>query len=473
LTWHALGVWEDDSDPGFTAAQREVTVALRTVLEKHEFEMRVDEPAAKLKGWYSELRPLAADERRLKSEMASLEERGTSRLSLTDGNRLKDLQVQATSPGTPEDREIKQLLWKAIQTLPPADRETYQKDSISALELKARFQTISLLSVPVLKQLQDSGVDVSDFVSRASTAGSDEARAAAVNDALDYINKKLNASAKYSKTRHAAADEMLKEMTIAVEDDLARLFIQPMIRNLRKRLISEAKVNVGILQRESLLATNRGKARIDPRASAQLAVGEEEDILSGVQQLAQLYGAIQSGGALAFFGALQKQPREQQPEIYALTTGNKFEVTPIFDPSGQALRFKFDFVGTSHVQEPNGTTNPQLPQIERHTVNTEVQLTNLETREISRFESDARLGLPTRYWGGLPILKDIPYVRPWVPLVGWFVRKAGSNAVAQQSVIFGQTTIYPTIDPIVDLLQGPEPPPNRASLHAAPAAPKP
>ena len=151
-------------------------------------------------------------------------------------------------------------------------------------------------------------------------------------------------------------------------------------------------------------------------------------------------------------GSLNEMPREKPPEIYALTTGNKFEVTPIFDPSGQALRFKFDFVSTSDLREPNGTTNPQFPRIERHTVNTEVQLSNLETREISRFESNARLGLPTTYSGGLPILKDIPGVRPWILLVGWFVRKAGSNASAQQSVIFGQTTMYPTIGTIIDLL---------------------
>lgn len=230
-----------------------------------------------------------------------------------------------------------------------------------------------------------------------------------------------------------------------------------MIRGLRNRLTEEAKVSVGVLERESLLATNRGKARIDPRASAQLAVGTEEDILSGVQQLAQLYATVQTGGALAALGALQQQPREPQPEIVALTTGNKFEVTPVFDPSGQALRFKFDFVASTLVQEPNGSTDPQFPRIERHTVNTEVQLSNLETREISRFESDARLGRPARYWGGLPILKDIPYVRPWVPLVGWFVRKAGSNAVAQQSVIFGQTTIYPTIGAMIDLLAQADP----------------
>jgi hypothetical protein len=251
--------------------------------------------------------------------------------------------------------------------------------------------------------------------------------------------------------RVAAADEMLKTLLIALEDDLSRDFVQPMISRLRGRLLSQALVRVGVVQRESMLATNRGRARIDPKASAQLAVGTEEDILTGVQQLAQLYAVVQSGGALGVIGALQQQPREPAPEIYALTTGNKFEVTPVFDPSGQALRFKFDFVATTNLQEPNGSTSAQLPRIERHTINTEVQLSNLETREISRFESNARLGRPTEYSGGVPVLKDIPYVRPWVPLVGWFVRKAGANAVAQQSVIFGQTTIYPTIGALIDL----------------------
>jgi hypothetical protein len=103
------------------------------------------------------------------------------------------------------------------------------------------------------------------------------------------------------------------------------------------------------------------------------------------------------------------------------------------------------------------------PELERHTVNTEVQLSNLETREISRFESDSRLGLPTRYSGGVPVPKDIPYVRPWVPLIGWFVRKAGSDAVAQQSVIFGQTTIYPSIRSMVSLLEDSGSSPGAAS----------
>lgn len=126
-------------------------------------------------------------------------------------------------------------------------------------------------------------------------------------------------------------------------------------------------------------------------------------------------------------------------------------MTPIFDPSGQALRFKFDYVSGTRIQEPSGTTNLQLPRIERHTVNTEVQISNMELREISRFESNSKLGIPTTYWGGVPILKDIPYVRPWVPLLGWFVRHSGHDAASQQSIIFGQTTIYPTIGDLLPL----------------------
>jgi hypothetical protein len=91
-------------------------------------------------------------------------------------------------------------------------------------------------------------------------------------------------------------------------------------------------------------------------------------------------------------------------------------------------------------------------RIEPHTVNTEVQLSNLETREISRFEGTSKIGIPSHYWGGVPILKDIPYVRPYIPLLGWFVRRAGQNAAAQQSVIFGQTTIYPSISDLATLL---------------------
>ena len=294
-----------------------------------------------------------------------------------------------------------------------------------------------------------------------SQTGTPQLTTSDMDTAENQIRKFARGNNEINPTRHfnarvAAADQMLKEMIIAVEDDIERHFVQRMLNRLRDKITRDKiGVGVGVMQRTSVLATNRLVARVDPQASAQLAVGEETNLIQSLQQLGQIAISTQTAGVFGLLGALDKLPREAPPEIFGINTGNVFQVTPIFDPSGQALRFKFDFVGITRIQEPNGTVNRQLPRIERHSVNTEVQLSNLEMREISRFESNARIGRPTEYQGGLPIIKDIPKVRPYLPLLGWFVRKGGKAAVVQQSLIFGQTTMYPTISDIMDLLTPP------------------
>ena len=253
-----------------------------------------------------------------------------------------------------------------------------------------------------------------------------------------------------SPARVAAADGMLDVYTKAFEDDIDRVFVQPMLGRLREKL-KKTGIGFGVIQRTSVLATNRMVARVDPRATAELSVGQETNLIQGLQSIAQIALASQSAGALGGLGQLKVSGNEEAPpEIYGITSGSAFQVTPIFDPTGQALRFKFDFVDATLVREPRGTVNPAIPRVQRHTVNTEVQLSNLELREVSRFESDAKIGIPTTYRGGLPILKDIPGVRP-IPLIGWFVRRKGSNAIAQRSLIFAQTTMSPTIGDILDL----------------------
>lgn len=445
LTWQALGVAPDATrTPGvtiqncnsqapvgqdsLTASQLEITRALKTQLEAQRRNLDIEELGRRMVGLgpiFTKLSGLYKDQDRVQEELAIARQK----------------QNQLTALGGP-----------TLSRLSPRQRSQFQANAAEIVSLEVQLTNISNISVAPIRALSEYNIFPKGPGKQDHEAMLQEIRNVLQNTETEMAELRRAASLNLTTPRVAAADQMLKELMIAVEDDLDRLYVQPMLSRLRKRLVTQGNLRVGIVQRESLLATNRGLARVDPRASAQLAVGEEQDILTGVQQLAQLYATVQSGGALAAIGALQQQPREQQPEIYALTTGNRFQVTPVFDPSGQALRFKFDFVGSSKLQEPNGTTNPQFPRIERHTVNTEVQLSNLETREISRFESNAKLGLPTRYWGGFPIFKDIPYFRPWVPLLGWFVRKAGSNASAQQSVIFGQTTIYPTIKSMVDLL---------------------
>ena len=252
--------------------------------------------------------------------------------------------------------------------------------------------------------------------------------------------------------RVAAADEMLKRLIVAVEDDLEGLFVQPMVSCLKSRLQQDKHISVGIVQRTSVLATNRLLARVESRASAELPVGEQQDILQAAQQLAQLFLTTSAGALGGLLKPLNALPRdEHQKEIYGVTANSVFHVTPIFDPTGQALRFKFDHIAATPIREPDGSTSPQLPHVHRHSVNTEVQISNLELREVSRFDSNVKLGAPVQTWGGIPVLNNIPYVRE-LPLIGWFVKKGGQAAAVQQSLIFAQTTMYPTILDILNLL---------------------
>ena len=69
------------------------------------------------------------------------------------------------------------------------------------------------------------------------------------------------------------------------------------------------------------------------------------------------------------------------------------------------------------MREPRGTVNPAIPRVQRHLVNTEVQLSNLEQQEVSL--NLTRRSDPNDLQGGLPILKDISGVRPYS--VDWLV----------------------------------------------------
>ena len=282
--------------------------------------------------------------------------------------------------------------------------------------------------------------------------------------------------------RVAAADDMIKRMIIVIEDDLDYFFISPALENLRQQ-INKQGIEFGTLQRESILATNRLIARVDPRATAMANLANGTDVLDQAQQLGQIaaqfresqrsaklnatlpaFGAgisavtqghagtaLAYGGLLSLLGDLAASPQAPQGELFSINSGSKFQITPIFDPSGQAMRFKFDYVAQTLVQAPDGSVTPDPSRVDRHTVNTEVQLTNLEVREISRFESNARLGTPAVRSGGLFPLNQIPLLRD-IPILGYYYRRNASAATRQESVIFAQTSLYPTISDIMNLL---------------------
>jgi hypothetical protein len=251
----------------------------------------------------------------------------------------------------------------------------------------------------------------------------------------------------------AKLNETLKRFIHAVDEDMKGQYLNPMLNRLQDRLMAK-HLGVGIFQHTTILASNRLVARVDPQATAQVALGEEQNVLQEALQLAQLVATAQTGGALGAINGLKglsAQPKQPAPGIYGISTGNMFQVTPIFDPTGQAMRFRFDYVAANQIQEPNGTIDPQLPRIERHSINTEVQLSNYDVRLVSSFNANAKLGLPTRTWGGIPVLKDIPILKE-IPIIGWFTKRGGQAAVAQQSLILTQASMYPTVQDVIHLL---------------------
>jgi len=299
---------------------------------------------------------------------------------------------------------------------------------------------------------------------------------------LEYRNNSLaRASA-----RVAAADDMLKRFIQVAEGDLEHFFFQPALDKIDETMDKHG-LELGVLQRESLLVTNRMVARMDPSASADAELAPGTDFLQAATQLGELsmryaeakqytqnakltntspllgaLGATQLadkapatvvgvGAGISLLGAMMAQPQQPTGEVYAFNNGNLFKVTPIFDPSGQAMRFKFDFSSTVRIQEPDNTTNPQLPRVDRHTVNTEVQLTNLELREVSRFTANTKVGVPERRTGGIPLLNELPLIKE-LPILGYYFKQKAVSGQYQESVIFAQTSIYPTVSDIIDLL---------------------
>lgn len=253
--------------------------------------------------------------------------------------------------------------------------------------------------------------------------------------------------------REAATNEAIKRLMTSVDDELKRIIYLPTMTRIREQM-KDSGVQVGVIQHTSVLARDRLVARVEPSATANLAPKKEAEALKAALQIAQLNTAAQLSPdqLLKQFAELGKE-RERPPEVYAVTSGNKFQVTPVIDRSGQALRFRFDFLGKTQVREPDNTVEPGFSRIEQHAINTEVQLSNFEIREISRFRSDSRLGVTPRKYGGIPIIKDIPIINE-IPLIGWFSRTYGSAPEAQFSIVLAQTSIIPTMGDLYGVLTG-------------------
>jgi hypothetical protein len=318
-------------------------------------------------------------------------------------------------------------------------------------------------------------------------AQSKQMTAAQFRDFMGVANARWDKDANYS-ARTAALNEMLKKYIQAFDDDIQEQYVEAGLDEMQRGLFQKSnatkrKMRFGLLQRTRVLATNRVISRVNAAASLSLAPNEQdENAMQTATQLGQLAALAGSGGASAVGGGAKnplgnlgnalnakkgvaqdgttnsnanapkaEETKTPAPGVYAIGSTGLFSVTPVFDPTGQALRFRLDYVSRNQVKEPDGSTDPAVPRVDYHSINVDVQLSNQEIRLISDYSVNAQVGRPASTNGGLPVFKNTPVLKE-IPLVGWFTKRAGVPGQVAQSLIFAQTTMYPTIGDVVGLL---------------------
>jgi hypothetical protein len=252
-----------------------------------------------------------------------------------------------------------------------------------------------------------------------------------------------------SNARIAAADEMLKRIMIGLEEELQTQFVNPALDEMRRSL-QRKSITVGRVDKQSIIATNRYASMMEGTASAELDVSGKEDVLQASLNLADVISSIKKGDLNKIGDTLRGTQSEEDNVFYAVVSGSRYKITPIFDPTGQALRFQFDHVKNTSVLDPDGT-QPVLPRVDSHAASMMVQVSNLEIRRLTTFEVNTKLGAPERKSGGIPLLNLI-YPLSELPIIGWFSRTSGKEAVSQKSMVYAQNAMYPTIGDLTRLM---------------------
>ncbi|MEQ1903463.1 MAG: hypothetical protein ABL888_04705, partial [Pirellulaceae bacterium] len=134
------------------------------------------------------------------------------------------------------------------------------------------------------------------------------------------------------------------------------------------------------------------------------------------------------------------------PAVYKFETGTGFEIRPVIQPDGQAVVFDFNYMYSTQIREPVRADEKHLGRVKRHYIDTDVQLSNFELREVSRYSVALKAARTSR---GVPLLEDVPGV-------GALFRPLPSDENSlQQNLIMAQATIFPTLFDLMGLRWAP------------------
>lgn len=315
---------------------------------------------------------------------------------------------------------------------------------------------------------------------------------------IDDMEEKLIELLEGTRSHTAVVDGYIKSIATALDDDFNTQFYNPAFRKVREAS-RYWDVSLSQIETTRILTNNRTFAKVEPQATMEFDLPKRDilvtEAMKGAKAMVDEYGALLNdpsflalsklrsgqptsslaqgttgGGSSPMRNVLPGLPRLDDeevlrqagpgrrefgsalealipdPAIYKFETGTGYEIRPVLQPDGQAVVFHFNYMYTTNVREPVRPDEKHLGRVKRHFIDTDVQLSNYELREVSRYTVALKASRTSR---GVPLFEDIP-------ALGVLFRPLPSaESSLQQNVILGQSTIFPTLFDLMGLRWAP------------------
>lgn len=350
---------------------------------------------------------------------------------------------------------------------------------------------------PAFKTLQDAFVKQQAADRRAKLARRPLDEKKLLDMLVDEMEDKYIELLDGTRAHTANVDNYLKALATALDDDFQTQFYQPAMRRIRA-VAAVRDVQLGQIESTTVLTNNRAFGKVSPAASMEFDLPRRDialkEAFKGAKAAVQDYGALLNdpvflslvkayggmppsatfGGAGGGLPAVRNvlpglpgsadellmsqagSPRREfgtnlealipDPAVYKFETGTGYEIRPVISPDGQAVVFTFDYMYTTDVREPVRADEKHLGRVKRHFVHTDVQLSNFELREVSKYWVTLKAARTAR---GVPLFEDIPGV-------GALFRPPPSDSSSlQQNLIYSQAAIFPTLFDLMGLRYAP------------------
>ncbi|HVA48441.1 MAG TPA: hypothetical protein VNH11_18905 [Pirellulales bacterium] len=314
---------------------------------------------------------------------------------------------------------------------------------------------------------------------------------------IDEMEDKFVELLEGTRAHTANIDAYIKRLVTSLNDDFNTQFYYPAFRQVR-RASRMWDVTMGQIETTSILANNRSFAKVSPAATMEFDLPKRDiviaEAMNGAKAAVSDFGALvndpafvslaklnsgqptstPAGGATGGLATVrdvlpglstdtaeqvmaQQGPGNQKlgsaleslipdPAVYKFETGTGYEIRPVIQPDGQAVVFHLQYMYTTNVREPVRADEKHLGRVKRHFIDTDVQLSNYELREVSRYQVALKASRTSQ---GVPLLQDIP-------IAGVLFRPLPSaESSLQENIILGQATIFPTLFDLMGLRWAP------------------